>query len=51
MQILAGGGLLMLPIILLSLAASYIIVDRLLYFWHTRETDGSVAEGLSAALR
>ncbi len=51
MQILAGGGLLMLPIILLSLAASYIIVERLLYFWHTRETDGSVAEGLAAALR
>ena len=51
MQVLSGGGLLMLPIVLLSLAAGYIIVERLLYFWNARETDGAVADGLAAALR
>jgi biopolymer transport protein ExbB len=50
-RVLLGGGILMLPILLLSVAAGYVIVERLLFFWHTREFDPDLAGGLSVALR
>lgn len=49
-NLLKSGGILIIPIILCGIAATYIIIERLIYFRNIRKTDGVLKAQLKEAL-
>ena len=48
--LIAQGGFLLIPILLLSLAAVFLIVERALYYWQVREPERDLAGSVLGAL-
>ena len=49
--LVAQGGVLLIPILLLSLVAVYVIVERSLYYWSVREADRELTTSVVATLQ
>ena len=49
-NLLKSGGILIIPIILCGIAATYIIIERLIYFKNLRKADGVLKEQLKEVL-
>lgn len=49
-SLIKSGGILMIPIILCGIAATYIIIERLLYFKNLRKNDSLLKLQLNAVL-
>ena len=49
-NLIKSGGILIIPIILCGIAATYIIIERLLYFKNLRKADGVLKEQLKEVL-
>ncbi len=49
-SLIAQGGFLLIPILLLSLIAVFLIVERSLYYWQVREPERDLAATVLAAL-
>ena len=48
--LLKSGGLLMIPILVCGIAATYIIIERCVYFASIKKRDQRMKENLGAAL-
>ena len=51
MTLILQGGFLLIPIVLLSLAAVYLIVERSLYYWQQRSGEPELAAVVAARLQ
>lgn len=49
-NLIKSGGILIIPIILCGIAATYIIIERLIYFKNLRKADGVLKEQLKEVL-
>ena len=51
LQTLKSGGIIMIPIILCGVIATYIIVNRLIYFASTKKRDKSLLQNVLAFMK